>query len=306
MAVDDSSVGQTEKTEVQRTGSADGLIKVTRPARALIGWMAPEQARLSLAGRRMDQVDRQEFAERVERAHLAVASRSPGVDQTLAVSPLPDALSGHIDSLRQNPLCAQYFRESWQIAMVDLSAVCAAQPHVYTDHATERVVGVDPADVTSLARVSLPIPVPTTTLAAQFDESKQAWIFSSPNPNLRIAGHFQAQAQPGVNVFGFAVALSASFLQVAIYRDRYLLRDGYHRAFGFLKSGITRVPAFVKEFTTFDELALPRGMLSLDAFLGDRPPLLPDYLNDEVSAEVVMPATQRVVLIQGLELNTLG
>ncbi len=305
MVVDDGSVSQTEKVGAQPTGLVNNLVQVTRPARALIGWMTLGQAKVSLAGRRMDQADRPDFAERAEKARLAVASRPSGVNQTGLVCPAPDVLSGHINSLRQNPAGAQYFNESWRVAMVDLSKVCAAQPHIHIDHATERVVGADPADMTSLARISLPIPAPAA-LAAQFDESKQAWIFSSPNPNLRIAGHFQAQAQPGVNVFGFPVALLPSFLQVAFYRDRYLLRDGYHRAFGFLKSGVTRVPAFVKEFTTFDELALPAGMLPLDAFLGDRPPLLPDYLNDEVSAEIAMPATQKVVLIQGLELNTLG
>jgi hypothetical protein len=152
--------------------------------------------------------------------------------------------------------------------------------------------------------VSLPIATPTA-LPVAFDPSKNTWIFSSPNPNLRVLGRFNGQAQPGQNVFGFVVGISASFLSAAVYQNRYLLRDGYHRAFGFLSRGINRVPAFVREFATYEELALPAGMLPQDAFLGERPPTLPDYLDEHVSAEIQIPVTQKVVLIQGVDFNTL-
>ena len=51
---------------------------------------------------------------------------------------------------------------------------------------------------------------------------------------------------------------------------------------------------------------MPAGVLSQDVFLGDRPPALIDYLDDQVSAEISLPALQKMVVIQGLELNTLG
>jgi hypothetical protein len=55
----------------------------------------------------------------------------------------------------------------------------------------------------------------------------------------------------GPPIFGFAVALNPSYMQVVHYRGRYFLRDGYHRAYGLLSRGITVVPAFVRETTTF-------------------------------------------------------
>ena len=106
--------------------------------------------------------------------------------------------------------------------------------------------------------------------------------------------------------FGFVVAVLPSFLQVARYQGRYLLRDGYHRALGFLKRGITTVPAFVRDFDTFDDLGFNPGMLPQDSYLGQRPPVLVDYLDDAVSAEVMLPATQKMVVIQGLELGFVG
>jgi hypothetical protein len=47
-------------------------------------------------------------------------------------------------------------------------------------------------------------------------------------------------------------------------------------------------------------------MLPEQAFLGDRPPFLADYLGETVSAEVQFPASQKMLVIQGIEMNPLG
>ena len=174
-----------------------------------------------------------------------------------------------------------------------------------TDDATARVASVDPHDIVSVASVALPL-AEKRTLAAAFDEHKQAWVFSSANPNLRIAGHVHAEVQPGMHAFGFVVNLSTSFLQVARYRDRYLLRDGYHRAYGFLARGITHAPVFTRSFDSFADMRLPAALFPHDIYLGDRPPLLSDYADNSVASSVVIRVTQKVVIVQGLEVATLG
>jgi hypothetical protein len=188
--------------------------------------------------------------------------------------------------------------------VVDLSKVCAIQPLVFSD-GLERISTAHAGDLLSLALISLPTPAPDPT-PAQFDGFKQAWVFSSLNPNLRITGQAGGQIQPGVNAFGFAVGVTPSYMQVVCYKGRHLLRDGYHRAFAFLRSGITQVPAFVRDFATVDEMGLPQGLLGSDVFVGDRPPLLTDYDNDEVSSDVLAPATRKVVIVQAMEISMLG
>jgi hypothetical protein len=156
-----------------------------------------------------------------------------------------------------------------------------------------------------LAAVSLPVPEPSA-LPVQFDESKNVWIFSAPDPNLRIMGRFGGEVQPGVVAFGFVVAVTPSFLQVAHVQGRLFLRDGYHRAVGFLRKGITTVPVFTREFGSLERLNLPVGLLPQPAYDGDRPPYLSDYLDDAVSMEVKLPVLQKVVMIQGLEVTPFG
>jgi len=273
--------------------------------RALIGWMTVNEATLWLSGRRLDLQNREEYRQRVEEAHAAVARRPAGLDQTGLRTDAPPELNEHIEALRQNAVSMRFLNEGWQVAVVDLSKVCAIQPHINTGKSAQRLEGLDAGNLASLASRSLPIADPSA-LPVQFDPTKNTWIFSSANPNLRIVGNFGGPVQPGQNGFGFFVGILASFLQVARYRERYLLRDGYHRAFGFLSRGITRVPAFVRDFATYEELALPAGMLPQESFLGDRPPALCDYLDEDVSAEISIPVTQKMVVIQALELSTLG
>src|SRR5262249_54628608 len=101
----------------------------------------------------------------------------------------------------------------------------------------------------------------------------------------------------------FTVRLFTSFLQAVGFRDRYLLMDGYHRAVSFLRQGVNVVPALVREVRSFEELNPRRGMLPPSVVLGNNPPFLPDYLDEDVSASVELPETQRVIVIQGLELS---
>ncbi len=110
-------------------------------------------------------------------------------------------------------------------------------------------------------------------------------MIASRNPNLRLVGNFAGEVQPG------AIGV---------------LRDGYHRSLGLLLRGIKNVPVFVREHSQFEDLGLPQGMLSQAAYLGEQPPTLIDYLDDQVAASVMLPASQKMIVIHGIEMNPLG
>jgi hypothetical protein len=266
--------------------------------------MRADDAALWLAGRRQDLVTA-EHQSRAERYRTAVTSRPPFGDQLEVLADLPPSLSDHSEQFWQQPSAQPFVAEGWQIKMANLNKVIAIQPQVFTDHAAQRLEGVDITGLGALASVAIPVGAPTP-LAVQFDEGKKLWTFSSSNPNLRIAGHFSSQVQPGLNAFGFLVTISPSFIQVVAYRNRYILRDGYHRSVELVRRGAAQVPVLFRESETFTQLGLPPGLLDQDVFLGDRPPFLGDYLDDSVAAEVEIPATLKVVAVEGLEFGTVG
>lgn len=292
----------TTPTQPTLAGPTPGFAQ--RKARALVGWLPSQEGALWLAGRQMGTASPEHIAV-CERARAVVAARPPGVDQTRLFDPLPAEIESHIEALRADPKSAEMLNASGTPRMVDLTKVCAAQPQIHTEDARRRVEGLDQRALLAIAQVTLPLPS-QELLPVAFDPTKNAWILSSPNPNLRVVGNFSGPVAPGLTGYGFAVALQKSYLQVAGLGGRYFLRDGYHRAYGLLAAGISHVPALVKDFATFEEVGLPAGLLPQSTYLGERPPLLPDYLNDQVSVDTLLPITQKMVVVQALELHSIG
>src|SRR5439155_2240007 len=132
------------------------------------------------------------------------------------------------------------------------------QPYVFTDTTTERVAGLNPNDIQAIVELALPIDN-TAPLSMHYDHPKQTFVLTSPNPHLTVVGPLNSPLPDGTVGFGFKVTVAASFVQVARFQDRYILRDGHHRAFGLLGRGITRVPAFIRHFDTPENLA-PAGL----------------------------------------------
>ena len=290
--------------------------QVRRPARAFIGWMRPEVAQsvLLAASAEPDAAAAAAASAAAERARRAVATRPEGIDQDGLVRPAPPELAGHIRELRASQAAQPYHAEGWRVALVDLTRVVACQPFAVSDQATKRVAAIDPEDLASVAALTLPT-TQGEPVTARFDPLQRAWIVVSANGNLRIAGPAgpplqpsgETQVPPAGALLGFGVLSGVSFMQVACLRGRHFLRDGYHRALGLLDSGITIAPAFVRDITAFEEMFPdPRMLLPQDAYLGGRPPVLPDMLDETVSASVQVPAVQTMIVISGMQFPLAG
>lgn len=293
--------------QVSEDGKSQPSQGLTRSARALVGWMPQEQGEMVLQGNTIGNEVTAEQREVAQQARESVAARPAGLDQDDLMSEPPSQLDEHIARLRQSPSAADMFREGFRVEIADLARVCAFQPHVFTDRATERVEDIKADDIEAIAAITLPPEVPEPP-RVQFDSARQAYMVLSPDQNLRIVGQFGTAVPnvPGATGLGFIVRVMPSFMQVIRFRDRYLLRDGYTRAFGLLGRGITHVPVFTRTMQTIEELNLPPGMLPQDAYLGVRPPLLRDYRDDSVAHDVCLPAPQRMIVIQGIELSPGG
>jgi len=283
-------------------------------ARALLGWLPQEHAETLLANQADGDLSDAQRA-RVSQAREAVAARPAGIDQDGLVSTPPGELAGHVTRLDATPAGARMRAEGWEAAMVDLARVVAVQPSVFTGTAIERTASLDPGDLLAIAELTLPAthPRPAGELApddmlpvnGQYHYLTKTYTITSPNMNLTVTGNFDAP-QPGSLGLGFTVSVPPAFLQVARFQGRYVLRDGHHRCFGLLSRGITRAPAYVRDFTSAEELApggtLPRRTLPRSTWLGDRPPLLRDYHDDLVAEPLLLPVPHRTIVIQAVEL----
>jgi hypothetical protein len=286
------------------------------PARALLGWLPPEHAETLLASQADGELSDAQRA-RISQALATVAARPAGIDQAGLFSPLPGELADHVTRLEATPAGARMRAGGWESAMVDLARVVAVAPSVFTDTAIERAAILDPGDLRAIAELTLPArhPRPIGELSpgddvlpiqGQYHYLTKTYTITSPNLNLAVTGNFDAPGnrapQPSQLGHGFTVGVPPSFIEVARFQGRYVLRDGHHRAFGLLSRGITRVPAYVRDFTTAEGMA-PAGTLPRSVWLGDRPPpLLRDYHDDLVAEPVLLPVPHRTIVIQAVEL----
>lgn len=252
----------------------------------------------------------QSHADRACSARQTVAVRRPLIEELHILHEPGPELAEHIAALVAQPDYQPIIAEGWSVKIVDLSKVVALQPVVFWEHAQERTQSAVMGDMPALAKITLPIRSGPEQLPLQFDPTRNTWMVTSRNPNLRIVGQFNGPVDVGnghqLTGCGFILTIMPSFVQVVRHRGRLLLRDGYHRSLGLLSQGITHAPVLFREFGQFEPLGLGPGMLPEASYLGDRPPYLADYLADDVSAEVYLPASQKMLVIQGIEMNPMG
>jgi hypothetical protein len=169
------------------------------------------------------------------------------------------------------------------------------------DHVKPGADLVDATDMAELARITLPL-MTDVHMDVSCNALQRVWTVSSRNLNLQVLS--LVEPTPGAPcAFGFSIAPSNSVFQVAHFEDRYFCRDGHHRAYQLLKRGIRTVPALVRSFSSYGELA-PKGNLLSEAILrGENPPTLGDFLDDRVAGDVLLPRTRKVVVVSAEELE---
>jgi hypothetical protein len=268
-----------------------------RPARALLGWMSVRRGVLALAGQRVDDERASEFEERARQKRLVASVRRPVFGTQGVTTGLPSSLQGVAERVGESRRGAKLLANGWQPTLVDLRRVCAMARLAYLD---VELPDIEADDLPALAEITLPRH--PTGIRADYDHEAEAWLLHEPTADVRVLGQFRAAGQPGV-VLGLVVGRAPSFVEVARVEDRFVLVRGYDHAISLLARGIHSVPALVHGHRRPRDLPFGRSSLARSVVMGRRPPLLPDFLDNDVSAEVLMPRTRRLLMIRALELD---
>ena len=239
----------------QDTGSllVAGEQVVHRPARALIGWLSPSEATTMRLGRNPNPgEDVEAHIRATEPYRESVARRVPRI----FTSPLVDdeRFSSLLTEVASRPeVQASFHGLEWRPAVVDLTHVLSFQKIIFTDSPS---IDDGSSDSTSLTELCLPAEQLLPPTGAITDPDGKGFTISSLNTNLRIAGGqlSDAKVAPGpglpsvrMQAVTLLVTMGTSYMQVVRYRDRWFLRDGYHRASRLLRSGISIVPCIYIE-----------------------------------------------------------
>lgn len=294
--------------------SIQGEEVAQRPLRVLTAWLSEQEAMLHLLGRPpMPQEDLTVVSQKISACKASLAARPVFVPKNPVIDVGDDPM---LQAMKERPeIRAAFTGLAWYPAMVNLHKVIAFQKIISVEGLEARVVSAHRGKE-QLLELCLPTNQPLPPSAALVDPDGKGFTVSSHNPNLRITGgQGEAEVSPGpglptvrMQALMFFVSLGASYMQVAHYKGRYLIRDGYHRGAGLLREGIDVVPCILIDAKNFDEVVVgqPQAFLPYEVLFGDRPPQLADFWDDDVAHTLLRPAVRKVVRARGDEFVVQG
>jgi len=166
----------------------------------------------------------------------------------------------------------------WSLGVVDLRRLLAFQRRLSFDSTLPAMTVPPQCDWEGLIKIAFASANPVVCNVVH-DTNKKTVILQSTNPNVQL----RVTQDPAVPV---AVHAGSPFFEVAQYAGRWFLRDGYHRAYNLLRSGIVRVPAVIVRARTLEELgAVQPRFFSKAILLSEHPPFVNDFLNESLTIE---------------------
>lgn len=280
-----------------------------RNVKILLAWFEARDAVSALLGFRLpdERDDICSLIARYEAQRAAVEARPPFEAGANTVDPLPERIAERGAELVAlfGGNSAKPGRYGLQAGIVDLTSLISVQKAVALDEIQGRVAAASADNWETLADLCLAGPqIDSGDVKGAFDKDGKGVTLSSANPNMRVGAvqTVNSSDQAGYQVMGFAISFGTRHLHVVEHRGRLFLKDGYHRAYGLLSHGITRVPCLFERAETFQ--AVHSGGTTLIApehLLGDHPPRVADLLDPDVSATATQQYYRKVIRIRAEE-----
>ena len=170
---------------------------------------------------------------------------------------------------------------TWSLGVVDLRALVAFQRRLFFSSMYLPPIPATKDWPSLLALTFAPAQPPKYDIS--HDHASQVLLLRSNNPNLhvRIAGDVNSPLR---------IHTGSPFFEVACFRDRWFIRDGYHRAFAFLRAGIFEIPAVIVQAKTIEELGATKPwFFSEEVLFSADPPRVLDFLDDNLILEYDRP-----------------
>ncbi len=220
-----------------------------------------------------------------------VAQRIPFTQADAVVATSGACLNELLASQADRPdLLAEMEGLSWSLGIVDLRALLAFQRRLAFRQPISKLSMPAAHDWPALVALSFGLSEKVECKITH-DRSSQTLLVSSNNPNLHIRTTNDAASLLRIQSTG-------PFFEVACFRERWFLRDGYHRAYALLLAGVFEVPAVIVHASSMEELgATQPWFFSEELLFSEAPPSIMDFLNDDLTLEYDRPALIKTIRI---------
>lgn len=219
-------------------------------------------------------------------------ARREGLEYVPARSfPLSARDVSHVARVRQRELLQTMFAdEAVAFRLVEVRRLVVAQPHLNFGYAASRVASdADPAVLNELCLPSRGEMV--DTWGGVTAGPRVACTLSTLDLNVTVTGA-RVDTSDGIHPV-FTIGRTAVFCHAIDVGGRLILKNGTHRAVALAAMGIDRMLCLV---TPAEPTRLPEG-LAAGTLLGDRPPVVADFLDPELYLRHSWPERVKVIRI---------
>jgi hypothetical protein len=242
---------------------------------------------------------REEFAKQVERAQQRLAERECHASCPALLAEESKSLHHLLaEFIQRSDLQAEYEGLDWTLGVVDLRRLLAFQRRLVFSPRRQTSPIPQQDDWSQLIALTLGLQrgtdhhfVRNWSATGDLDISLHS---NNPDLQLRLSPDAGRSGHLPLSLYG-----GSPFFEVAEFRGRWFLRDGYHRAYRLLQAGVHRVPAVVISTRSVGELgATEPWFFSEEQLFSDRPPRIMDFLDENLVLRYERAALRKVIRIR--------
>ncbi len=240
-----------------------------------------------------------------------ISSKEKGLAESIEVKDIPQDYNKKLEEIKSNVFFQRTFEQlPIEFKLIEIDKLIACQNLVMLDYIkklTEKFS--DKPNMEELINICLSLEKDYPPVS-ELKLNEQTVIYSSENTDFRFLGAVQkpleqidlkSASSGGIPIKGLLLLFGYGGASVNILKvgKKMFLNNGFHRVYALREKGVTHIPAVVQivknhllEFPNIYQ-GVPREYL----LTTERPPLMKDYFDDELTIEVKAKARRRGVKV---------
>jgi hypothetical protein len=236
------------------------------------------------------------------RACRAAALRKEVPDLEAKTRSFPPDVDGLLSEIRRDERLPRTIKDwKWSFQEVEIDKLVCIQRYVDTPYADGISGALDLGTVEGRIRFCLTDEFRIRESEILEVPDEHTYAMKASGYDLRVMGS-RATLDPKTRdrTVSFTVGWGHPFVQVAKLRGRYILKNGYHRAFALRKRGIEFLSCILLEANTYDDLECtgPPTFFGERSIMGAHPPVFSSFFDAEIAPPMKMSTLVKSIVIR--------
>ncbi len=217
---------------------------------------------------------------------------------------LDAAHKNYLDRLTKAPQFLEAVGQSaWSFKLVEIDKLVCFQKFVDIEYKGKKPEGKEFTDMTKLIEFCLPTEPASRTVGMSYSDAEKSFtLFSQGQDHRIIAPYDSVDPMSKRRMHGFITGWGSRLILVVKFKDRFFLKNGYHRVYELKKNHVKYLPCILLEGRDFvDTGAAKLGFFPQNLLMSDRPPQLIHFFSDQISPVVQLRSMTKVIRIKAEE-----